>query len=30
VVRIGLAGVLGDEPRDLLFDAYVAYVRRAK
>jgi SAM-dependent methyltransferase len=24
-----LAGVLGDEPRDVLFDAYVAYVRRA-
>jgi SAM-dependent methyltransferase len=25
-----LAGVLGDEPRDVLFDAYVAYVRRAR
>jgi SAM-dependent methyltransferase len=24
-----LAGVLGDEPRDVLFDAYVAYVRHA-
>jgi hypothetical protein len=23
-----LAGILGDEPRDVLFDAYVAYVRR--
>jgi SAM-dependent methyltransferase len=25
-----LAGVLGDEPRDVLFDAYVAYVRHAR
>jgi hypothetical protein len=24
-----LADVLGDEPRDVLFDAYVAYVRHA-
>ena len=25
-----LAGVLGEEPRDILFDAYVAYVRHAR
>ena len=25
-----LAGVLGEEPRDVLFDAYVAYVRHAR
>lgn len=25
-----LSGVLGDEPRDVLFDAYVAYVRHAR